>query len=448
MPAIGYVGVDTLNNATICNEAAGLLEAGVSIEPVSAYRYETPTYNRGPMVEQLAARLTHLYPLSPAQVAQDLTAGPLVFGRRFFTAQAAALRCPAEGLRQRGRVLGHFLPGLRLALAWKDKDVRHIHAHWAHTATTIAMHAAALLGVGFSFTGHANDIFVYTVALREKLRRARFVVCIAEYHRRFYLAQGADPERLKVVYCGIDTARFRVEGPAETPARPRIVAVGRLVEKKGLYHLIAACQRLKRRGLEFECHIHGSGPQEQQLRDLAARLDVDDRVTVTGKVVLQQDLPGILRAARVVALPCVEARDGDKDGLPQVLIEAMCCGVPVVSTALVGIPDLVRDGTHGFLVPSGEINQLSDRLAVLLEDADCARRMGARSAAWAREHFGRDSTVERLSRLFRWCQEQPGNAAPPLAMPAAPGSEELYDRHGEPRTDYLRGLATAQGARG
>jgi hypothetical protein len=196
---IGYIGVDVLNNATVCNESVGLLRAGAPLDVVSVHPVERPTYSKGDALQLL--RPTALYPLGWGRTAGDLCRAPWLFGGRFWRALAGAFTCPAEDWRSRLRILAHFVPGVRLALRWRGEDVGHIHAHWAHTATTIAMHAAALLGVGFSFTGHANDLFVYRVGLTGKVRRARFVVAISEYHRQFYLELGADPRRLEVVYC-------------------------------------------------------------------------------------------------------------------------------------------------------------------------------------------------------------------------------------------------------
>ena len=433
-PTVGYIGVDVLNNATICNEAAGLLEAGARLDVVSVYRFDRPTFYQEGTLAALAGRLHHLYPLEPWSVARDVARAPFEFGARFWKTLRGAITCPAEGVRERLKILGHLLPAIQLARHWKDRGIGHVHAHWAHTATTIGMHAAGLMGVGFSFTGHANDLFVHKVGLAGKVRRARFIVCISEFHRRFYLGLGADPARLPVVYCGIDLGRFRPEG-AEKVGVPRIVSVGRLVEKKGFADLIAACGLLRDRGVGFECVIAGSGPLEGELRERIARLGLGDRVRVTGRVAAQEDLPGLLESARAFALPCVRDADGDMDGLPQVLIEAMACGVPVVSTRLVGIPDLVRDGRNGVLVEPGDIPGLADALEGLIDRPGLAAALGAEAAAWAHAHFGRAETVGRLTRLFAWAAATPGDSPPAAeALPGpAPGSDAEYDAAGAKR---------------
>ncbi|MFO0953740.1 MAG: glycosyltransferase family 4 protein [Isosphaeraceae bacterium] len=422
-PKVGYVGVDVLNNATVCNEATGLLAAGVPLEVASVYPHRSATYYHDETLDRLRAAVRDIYPIRPAELAGALLGGPFRFGMRFWKTLAAAAFGPAEGPKQRLTLLYQFLPGLVLATRWRNAGIGHIHAHWAHTATSVAMHAAGLLGVGFSFTGHANDLFVHRVALLAKVRRARFIVCISEYHRKLYLDMGAEPDRLKVVYCGIDTRRFAADAESRRLAsvgRPRVVSVGRLVEKKGFHDLIAACARLRDDGVDCECVIAGSGPERDRLRRLIDDHALADRVTVTGETVLQEDLPGLLRSSAVLALPCVRDRDGDMDGLPSVLTEAMLCGVPVVSTRFVGIPDLVRDGETGRLVEPGDVPALAEAVRSLLESPEESARLGEAGRAWALEHFDRDEAVRRLSRLFGWCASHPGHDAPEPWFPSAP----------------------------
>jgi len=424
---IGYIGVDVLNNATVCNEAMGLLRAGVALEVVSVYSYETATFYQDETVRDLRDRVQSIYPLAPKKVVLALLAAPLSFGGRFWSMLARTVFGPAEGIRQRLTLIYQMIPALLLALQWRNKGIRHIHAHWAHTATSIAMHAAELLGVGFSFTGHANDLFVHRVGLKAKIQRARFIVCISEYHRRFYLDLGADPARLPVVYCGIDVHRLTATAADVPKAMPaRILAVGRLVEKKGFGDLIAACTLLKTEGFDFECVIAGSGPEEYHLSQMIADHKLEGVVLLTGRTLLQEDLPILLASSQIFALPCIRDRDGDMDGLPQVLIEALACGVPTVSTRLVGIPDLVRDGSNGLLVEPEDVRGLALALARLLTYPQLATHLGEQGQSWAHEHFSRDESVRRLTGLFRWAAETPGISSPVIVYPSAPGSASEY----------------------
>jgi glycosyltransferase involved in cell wall biosynthesis len=429
---VGYCGVDVLNNATICNEAAGLLELGVPLAIASVKNYDKATFNEGlDELSAVRAAMISVGAMSRGRRVADLALAPVRFPIGFWRMSFGALFTPCEGPCQKAAFLSQMLPAVAMASEWRrlGYDIRHLHAHWAHTATGVALHLSRLLGIGYSMTGHANDLFVHRVALRPKVLSARFVHCIAEYHRLFYLALGASPDRLPVVYCGIDTRRFDSDSfPIPSAAPQAFVGVGRLVEKKGFHRLIEACRVLKDQGRDFRCVIAGSGPEDARLRALAEKLDVADRVTITGKAVAQAELPELLGQFRFLALPCVKDSEGDMDGLPQVLMEAMACGRPAVSTRLVGIPDLVRDGVDGLLVHPDDVPALVAALEKMLDDDAMVDRMGASASEFVRGHFDRASNVKRVADLFAWALATPGNCAPPpeLLWPPAPGAKEAY----------------------
>jgi glycosyltransferase involved in cell wall biosynthesis len=380
-------------------------------------------------MKPLTDRLTNLRPLRPIPTAWDLVRSPFLFRSRLVKALWQASTDEVESFRNRLHMLVNLIPAIVLAIRWRRAGIGHIHAHWAHTATTVAMHTATLLGVSFSFTGHANDLFVHRVALKAKVRRARFVIAISEYHRRFYESLGGCASRLPVVYCGIDLDRFTHHEGSRENAIPLITSVGRLVEKKGFHDLIEACRILKERGRSFRCVIAGSGPEEATLRHQISCHGMEQLVTVTGLAVKQEELPDLLTASRVFALPCVRDRDGDMDGLPQVLIESLACSVPVVSTELVGIPDLVRQKLTGLLVSPGDVTGLANALELLLNDSNAARKMGLQGEEWVHRHFGRSETVDRLQSLFFDALDRPGNEPPTCLHPPAPGSRDAYKSH-------------------
>ncbi|WP_422923018.1 glycosyltransferase family 4 protein [Singulisphaera sp. PoT] len=426
-PRIGYLGMDVLNNATVCNEAMGLIEAGVPLEVVSIYPVKKATFHQKESLCGLHDRVQSIYPLRRFRVVLALLCAPLLFGWRFWSMLSKAVFGPAEGPRQRMNLIFQTIPATVLAVKWRNKGIRHIHAHWANAATSVAMHAAELLGIGFSFTGHANDLFIQRIGLRAKIQRARFIVCISEFHRRFYVELGADPARVPVIYCGVDVDRLADTASDVPKAIPtRIVSVGRLVEKKGFTDLIAACALLRADGHSFECIIAGSGPEHYNLTQLIQDYQLEDVVYLSGRNVLQEDLPYLLASSQIFALPCVRDRDGDMDGLPQVLMEALACGVPTVSTRLVGIPDLVRDGQNGLLVEAEDVRGLTLALSRLLNFPHLATHLGEQGQSWVREHFSRDECVQRLKSLFVWAADQPGNSSPEPIYPSAPGSVTEY----------------------
>ncbi len=429
---VGYIGVDVLNNATICNEAAGLISKGVPLAIAMVKDFDRSLFNEG-LVElsTVRAAMISFGAMSRGRKIVDIALAPLRFPIRFWYMVVAALATRCEGSRQKAALLWQIIPAIGIVSQWRRMgyDIGHLHAHWAHTAAGVAQHASRLLGVGFSMTGHANDLFVHQVALKSKIRNARFIHAISEYHRRFYLEKGASQTRLPVVYCGIDTHRFD-SGMFGNPSTrfKHFVAVGRLVEKKGFHHLIEACLYLKDRGHQFQCLIAGSGPEENRLRSLVELYGLDQHVHISGDHMPQDKLPQLLGSFRFMVLPCVRDSEGDMDGLPQVLMEAMACGRPVISTKLVGIPDLIRHEMDGLLVTTGNVPELVDAIDRMLTDDAMVDRMGESSAEYVRQYFDRNSNVDRVAALFQWALETPGHSAPPcnLLWPAAPGAYTAY----------------------
>jgi len=373
---IHYITTNGIGNAWVGNELHRVGGEGIPFQLHALYRDEQ-NFFASEWAELLDEETNYIYPLPWWRAAGSLVAAPFRFGGRFWSAFGNALVGERESLMNRLKGLGH----LTVACAWAG-PLRHgpparIHSHWIHSCGTVGMYGAWLLGVPFSFTGHAADLFRDRVALRDKIRRADRIVCISEFHRAFYISEGADPAKLFVVYCGIDTSHFRpvarpaIEGPV------RIRSAGRLVEKKGFADLIKACGILRDRGLDFECVIGGSGPLEGSLRDLIDSLRLGDRVRITGAALKQEEIPEFMRDADLFCLPCVWASDNDVDGLPQMLMEAMACGLPSISTRLVGIPDLVRHDESGVLVEPGDTTAIADAISRLAADDALRRRLAA-----------------------------------------------------------------------
>lgn len=430
---IGYIGVDVLHNATICNEASGLLAQGFPLVICSVHAIEAPGYYRQETMALLREKTTALYPLPFFETAQAILFGPFLFGANWFSAIVGAFTCPAESWGARFRLIAHLVPAMVLARRWQGKNIRHIHAQWAHTATTIAMHAATLLGLGFSFTGHANDLFVHRVGLKGKLKRARFAVGISSWHKKLFEEIGCRENRVPIVYCGIDSKRFapKTEGtstPATGDGPPLFVGVGRLVPKKGFDDLIRACAILKEKKMDFRCEIAGSGPEEKALREQVKSAGLAKEVHITGKPVLQEELPDLLRRSRASVLPCVKDNEGDMDGLPQVLIESMACGVPVISTVLVGIPDLVRNGLDGILVPTRNVEELAKAMMLLGKSPELAHQMGQYGRVRAQAYFDRSQYLGRLTTLFQEALNEPGPNGKVTAFEPAPQQPEQGEK--------------------
>jgi len=280
-------------------------------------------------------------------------------------------------------------------------DAEHLHAHFAHGATSVALLLSRLTGLPFSFTGHAKDIFrlVRPPLLAAKIAEAKFAVAVSDYTRA-HMCRSADPaHRTKVVTIrnGIDRSRFAPRA-AEPTSIPEILSVSRLVEKKGLDTLVDACAVLAKRGREFRCLVVGEGPVRARLEQRADQLGVADWLELPGSLD-QTAVQATYREAAVFALPCRRTADGDQDGLPVAIMEAMSVGVPVVTTPLSGIPEVVRDGETGLLVSPGHAEELADAIERVLVDPELRARLVRAGETVVRE-FELSKTVHQLRQLF------------------------------------------------
>jgi glycosyltransferase involved in cell wall biosynthesis len=310
-----------------------------------------------------------------------------------------------------------FLRELLLAVALADRlldaaDVRHLHAHFAHGSTTVTWYASRITGVPFSFTGHARDIYTEKLnpggLLPRKIRAARFVVTCTEANRSHLgrLGERADVRR---VYHGlsVDFARMLAEGGPAPPTNGhfRVLGVGRLVEKKGFDVLVEAIGLLADEGVPLEAVIVGhDAPLEPEVRPSLERriaeLGLDGRVRLLPSMT-QAELYDEYRRASAFCLPCRVAGSGDRDGIPNVMVEAMACGLPVVGTEVSGIPELVVSGRNGLLVPPDDPTAVAAALTRLYREPDLARGLGAEAEATVRERFDGDELVRELAELFR-----------------------------------------------
>lgn len=401
---IHYITLNGIGQPWVANELSRVDAAGVPFR-LHAMRPPSEVLHGSDWATRLNQNTVAIYPLPPLQLLAEIAAAPFRFGTRFFAALGNSLFGKRENLRARVAGIAHFFVACYWAatLLARGERVTHIHSQWINSCGTIGMYGAWLLGVSFSFTGHAADLFRERCALEDKIRRAEFICCISEFHRQFFLKNGARPEQLIIVYCGINPEWFYPPGPRQGSAdRPyRILSSGRLVEKKGFAYLIDACRMLADRGEHFECIIGGSGELEAELRAQVQKLNLADKVIITGKALQQEKIIEFMHAGDVYALPCVWASDNDVDGLPQMLMEAMACGLPAISTRLVGIPDLIRNEETGLLVAPNNTAELADALARLMHDQALAARLAESGRQWVYEKFDLKNCLDPLVAQYR-----------------------------------------------
>lgn len=280
----------------------------------------------------------------------------------------------------------------------------HLHAHFAHTCTTVTMLASRLTGLPFSFTAHAKDIYLRELnlgdLLRVKLNRARFVVTCTAANQQ-YLAGMHTRTPIHTIYHGLAIRDFRPTDYASLDV-PLILSVGRLVPKKGFPDLIEACRLLRERGCPFTCQIIGGGDlsYQQQLQALIEKHQLQEAITLHPPVT-QEQLREILPTATVFALPCQIVENGDRDGIPNVLVEAMACGIPVISTEISGIPELIHHNANGLLVSQRDPLALALALERLLSDAALRQTLGTAGRVTIQQSFDIESNVRKLMTLFQ-----------------------------------------------
>jgi glycosyltransferase involved in cell wall biosynthesis len=427
--SIGYVlmGFPRVSETFIASELHRVEQAGIPVrlfvlKPVE----ERERGLRHPVIDAIAAeprylpdtssltaplhrwRPEHLKPFAPAlrRVARRRPRG---LARALARAGRQALRDRRTAFSGPRKI---YVKELVQAIGLADEllrapDVRHLHAHFAHGTTTIAWHAATITGLPFSFTGHARDIYAPELNpkgwLRRKLLAARFAVTCTEANVA-HLKRIAPEADVHLVYHGLnaDFARLVREAPetATGNGRLRVLGVGRLVAKKGFDVFVDACAELRRRDVAFEALIIGQDDKHGAVvRERIAAHDLGDHVKLPGPMG-QQELLREYRRAGALCMPC-RVLENDRDGIPNVLVEAMAAGAPVVATGVSGIPELVEDEVNGLLVEPDDPEALADALIRLHEDRELAARVAENGRRTVQERFDGDRLAARLADLFR-----------------------------------------------
>lgn len=286
----------------------------------------------------------------------------------------------------------------QLVAAARARGITHLHAHFAKLATRVARSAARTLGVPYSFTAHARDIFedsVDPVALRDYVRDAAQVVTVSRFNVEFL--ERTHGRRASLVYNGLPLESFPYSAPRDRA--PVVLAVGRLIAKKGFADLIEAAAILAREGVSFRCDVVGEGEEREALAARIAAHGLADRVRLWGARSPEQ-VRAHMREAAVLAAPCVVAADGDRDGLPTVLLEAMALGTPCVGTDVTGIPEAITDGVTGRIVAQHDPTALAAALRALLADAGERVRLAEAARALVERRFSSAANTRRLRALW------------------------------------------------
>lgn len=310
--------------------------------------------------------------------------------RRFLRTRKSAT---FKHLFQAGYLVNKLLPG---------SNITHFHAHFAHSPTSVAFFASLLSGIPFSFTAHAKDIYTTDPAqLREKMAHARFVVTCTEYNRR-YLTRLAGSQGTAIfrIYHGIDVNLFSSRNTGTLPSPPyRILTISRITAKKGLPTVFKALGILRDRGIDFHHTLIGDGDERACLKKLVKELRLETLTRWMGTMP-HTEVIRRYQQADLFVIGCEIAENGDRDGIPNVCVESMAMGVPVVATRVSAIPELIENGRTGLLVEPGNPEALAGAMITALTDPDLRLKMIAAGRERVRRNFHNRNLIGELSGLY------------------------------------------------
>jgi colanic acid/amylovoran biosynthesis glycosyltransferase len=399
---IAYVAarLPSLSETFVYRELLALRSLGIDVLPVSVY---SPSMASGDAeLDRLASESLVAYSVPGFRAAMsELVRSPIRSLRTLFAAFGDAVTTRDGSIRSRLRIPVQALASLGVAARLRSQAVGHVHAHMANTPASIAMYAARHLGVPFSFTGHANDLFVHRVLLPEKLERCSFVACISHWHREFYRRwSSVEDRRSPTIRCGVDTNSVAPRPTLDAPSGPlRILSVGRLVPKKGMDTLIRAVAELDG-SASVQCAIVGDGPEKERLGNLAASLETNSRITFLGPRP-HEDVLKLVHECDVFVLACRrDAVSGDQDGIPVSLMEAMAAQRCVVTTSLTPVDELVIADRTGICVPPDDHAALAAALRRLAQDAGLRDSLGLAGRLHVQHEFDRLVNAARLAEHF------------------------------------------------
>lgn len=297
-----------------------------------------------------------------------------------------------------------FLVATKLARFLKEKNCQHLHVHFAHVPTQIAMYASAMSGVPFTVMAHANDIFERGLLLPQKAGRSVKFLTISEYNSAFLQNIGVHPDKLAVVRCGVS---FNMRSKPESVDKKNsftIGTLGRLVEKKGVDVLIRAVSLLKDKPYKIKLSIAGDGSLRNELEALAQELNMQESVCFVGSLAHNQ-VAEWMQNLDAFVLACKADANGDMDGIPVVLMEAMSQAIPVISTHLSGIPELVIHEQTGLLAKSGDSQDLALQIDRLLNSQTLQTNLVNTAQKHVVDEFSQKINIERLIQYFPCCAQ-------------------------------------------
>ena len=400
-PCIAYIApeIPGLSATFVYNEIITLEKKGYHIIPISIHRPSNPAYE----VQSLADRTRYLY--------QD---GFAVFFMSFIhvllnnpKSFVVAIHLLANDFQRLGlfkldawKLFFHFFAACRLVKLLEKQTCQHIHIHFADIPTQIGMYASAITGIPFSVTSHANDIFEHGRLLEIKAIRSNCFATISEFNRDYLITQGVPKEKISIVRCGIGFHKKKLVNIKKNKKYHRIGSLGRLVEKKGMSSLLRAARIIIDKHHNIEVIIGGDGPLQDNLRALATELEIDNYVKFIGALP-NSNVATWMNDLDLFVLACKQDSNGDMDGIPVVLMEAMSQGIPVISTRISGIPELIRHNETGLLSEPDDPESLAEQIIALINNPDLSKKLIENAMEYVFSEFSEDTNIKRLEHCFR-----------------------------------------------
>lgn len=383
-----------LSETFVYREVMALRRQGAEVDCYSIHR---PLQEPLPAeAEHLLEETTYLWPPHVARFLGGILKLAVTRPTEFFSTLKLFWQQAPKNFTGRKRFILHFLEGVYLAHLCLQRGVNYIHAHFANGPSSVAMAASALSGIPFGFTSHAQDIYADPLMLDLKINRARLPLTVSACNRD-YIAKNfpaANAAKLRVHRVAVDLEQFRQRRPASGhDEAPVILAIGRLVPKKGFLYLIKACEWLAKRGVNFRCWIVGEGPERTLLQAAINASNLQEKVSLLGA---QTDIKKYLQRAEVFVMPCVQDASGDRDGIPTTLMEAMAMQVPVISTNISGIPELVQHEKTGLLAPPADAEALAQAICRLLADEELRQNLIAAARQHIEIHHNLETNTDKL----------------------------------------------------
>lgn len=385
----------SLSATFVTNEIWALESRGAEVVPFSIHRPHAKAH--GAKADALAQRTTILYETGLATRLASLAKLAVNHKRSFARSLGYLLGDVIKTgvvTRKAIKLMFQYTHGAHMATILRQKNVEHLHIHFAHVPTQVGMYAASLAGLPFTFMSHANDLFERPLLIPEKVKRAKQAVTISQFNIDLMSGMGADPGNMGIVRCGVHGGHSETDKvTSSTPFT--FGTLGRMVEKKGMDTLLDALAILKSNHVHVRLEIAGDGPLRSMLEIQVNDLGLQEQVHFLGALphadVMKwmQKLDGFVLAAR-------KDSNGDMDGIPVVLMEAMTLGIPVISTALSGIPELVIQEETGLLATPADPSSLANCLTRMVEEPQSRRTWIAAAKQHVSQEFDSDLNARRL----------------------------------------------------